>query len=329
MSEAYVDLSLIPKIKNLCVSAEKEMEDTITLLKKEMNAVSAGWKDQKAKEFEGIVNQCITSLKNPLNDLHRCDLYLQRIEKALKDYLAISLSGSQSPGQSQNSSSSEALGSNGGGGFFSGLFGGNIHAMLRGVKHNPIQAASSERSEQEIISDLGGGDKTSGSCSSLALAYAGNRAGYVVRDFRGGRSCQTFSRRSSIEQIANMDGVNATILRGTDDTLCVERFMTSMERGREYYLATGSHAAVVRMNENGNYQYLELQNGNPSENGWHPLTLTSMATRFRCIDNRTRESSNFLIELSSLQGNSEFLNLLGYINTAEGEQRRGTDGYER
>lgn len=92
MSEAYVDLSLIPKIKKLCVSAENEMRSTITLLNKVMNSISAGWKDQKAKEFEGIVNQCITSLKNPLNDLHRCDSYLQRLVQALKEYEDIKFS---------------------------------------------------------------------------------------------------------------------------------------------------------------------------------------------------------------------------------------------
>ncbi len=96
MSEAYVDLSLIPKIKNLCVSAEKEMEDTITLLKKEMNAISSGWKDQKAKEFENVVKQCISSLKHPLGELHRCDVYLQRLAKALEEYDNIRFSNEES-----------------------------------------------------------------------------------------------------------------------------------------------------------------------------------------------------------------------------------------
>lgn len=170
---------------------------------------------------------------------------------------------------------------------------------------------------------------TKGSCSSLALAYAGNRAGYVVYDFRDGQSRDVFSSRSSIEQIANLDGVNSITLRGTDDTMCVERLLTNMESGREYYLATGSHAAVVRLSREGGYQYLELQSGVPSDNGWQSLTLNSMYRRFRCRDDRETEWSNYLIDLDSLQSNSEFLNLLGYINTAETAQVRGVNGYER
>ena len=170
---------------------------------------------------------------------------------------------------------------------------------------------------------------TEGSCSSLAFAYAGNRAGYVVYDFRDGQSREVFSSRSSIEQIANLDGVNSLILRGTDDTACAEQLLSSMEPGRQYYMATGAHAAVVRLNSEGIYQYLELQSGTPSENGWHPLTLSTLIARFGCEDGQSREYANFLIDLESLQSNTEFLNLLGYINTDESAQMRGVSGYVR
>lgn len=170
---------------------------------------------------------------------------------------------------------------------------------------------------------------TEGSCSSLALAYAGNRAGYVVYDFRDGQSREVFSSRSSIEQIANLDGVNSVILRGTDDTICAEQLMSSMEPGREYYMATGAHAAVVRLSNEGIYQYLELQSGVPSENGWHPLTLSTLFSRFGCEDGQSREYANYLIELDSLQNSSEFLDLLGYINTDESAQMRGASGHVR
>ena len=170
---------------------------------------------------------------------------------------------------------------------------------------------------------------TEGSCSSLAFAYAGNRAGYVVYDFRDGQSREVFSSRSSIEQIANMSGVNSVILHGTDDTICAEQLMSGMEPGRQYYMATGAHAAVVRLNENGIYQYLELQSGVPNENGWHPLTQSSLYSRFGCEDGQSREYANYLIDLDSLQSNREFLDLLGYINTDESAQMRGASGYVR
>ncbi len=205
----------------------------------------------------------------------------------------------------------------------------NISRALEGVEHRQIRPASETRSEQQIISSISGGDMTEGSCSSLALAYAGNRAGYVVYDFRDGQSREFFSSRSSIEQIANMDGVNSIITRGTDDTICAEQLMSSMEPGKQYYMATGAHAAVVRLNNEGIYQYLELQSGTPSENGWHSLTLSALYSRFGCEDGQSREYANYLIDLDSLQSNTEFLDLLGYINTAESAQTKGASGYVR
>ena len=195
------------------------------------------------------------------------------------------------------------------------------------MEHRPIQPASTERSEQQIISSISGGDETEGSCSSLAFAYAGNKAGYEVYDFRGGQSCTTFSLNSTIENIANMDGVNSVILRGRDDTICAERLMSTMKSGKEYYMAVGSHAAIVRLNNNGHYEYLELQNPTSAYNGWHPLTLTSLHSRFHCRDGQSREYPNYLIDLESLQNNSSFLNLLGYINTGKYSQAKGVNGF--
>ena len=52
-----------------------------------------------------------------------------------------------------------------------------------------------------IIEKLGGGDKTNGSCASVAFAYVGNKNGLDVTDFRGGGSQMIFSRSGNIEQI--------------------------------------------------------------------------------------------------------------------------------
>lgn len=40
----------------------------------------------------------------------------------------------------------------------------------------------------KIIAKIGGADKTDGSCSSVAFAYCANKAGFDVKDFRGGMS---------------------------------------------------------------------------------------------------------------------------------------------
>ena len=195
------------------------------------------------------------------------------------------------------------------------------------VDYRPIQLAEQGRTEQDIINRLSGGDMTKGSCSSLALAYAGNKAGYDVLDFRDGDSRSFFSSRSSIQTVADMPGVNSTVLQGTNDVATANQLLSNIQDGKEYYLATGGHAAIVKRNGNG-YQYLELQH--PSNgNGWQNLSDNTLRQRFGCRDSRPYECSSYLMEVDSLANNSEFRNLLGYINTAESSQKKGVYGNVR
>ena len=292
-----------------------------------------GWKDKKYQELGVIVNECNRALTEVLKILSKGEKFVGSLAKSLQTYEDTTFDYSSNQRQTSNGSNetSRTLGSNGGHSFLSNIFNRSqdINEALKGVDYRPIQLASVARSEQQIISSISGGDMTEGSCSSLALAYAGNRAGYVVYDFRDGQSREVFSSRTNIEQIANLDGVNSVILHGTDDTICAEQLMLSMETGRQYYMATGAHAAVVRLNSEGTYQYLELQSGTPSENGWHTLTLRDLYSRFGCEDEQSREYANYLIDLDSLQNNPNFLQLLGYINTDESAQMRGASGYVR
>ena len=202
------------------------------------------------------------------------------------------------------------------------------NSLLRAnVEYRPIQLVSSNRTSQEIVSRLSGGDMTRGSCSSLALAYAGNVAGYDVLDYRDGYSRQFFSSRSSIQMIADMPGIQSNVLYGTNDFETANMLLVNMQSGKEYYLATGGHAAIVRRNGN-TYEYLELQH--PSNgNGWHTLNDNILRWRFGCNQSRTFMCSSFLIDVDSLTHSSEFLNILGFINTAESNQKKGVAGNVR
>ena len=195
------------------------------------------------------------------------------------------------------------------------------------VEYRPIQLAEQGRTEQDIINRLSGGDMTKGSCSSLALAYAGNKAGYDVLDFRDGDSRSFFSSRNSIQTVADMPGVNSTVLQGTNDIATANQLLSGIQAGKEYYLATGGHAAIVKRDGNG-YQYLELQH--PSNgNGWHNLNDYMLRQRFGCKDSRPYECSSYLMDVDSLANSSEFRNLLGYINTASSSQKKGVYGNVR
>lgn len=197
----------------------------------------------------------------------------------------------------------------------------------QGVSYRQIEPARLNRSSEEIVANLSGGDLTQGSCSSLALAYAGNRAGYNVLDFRDGESRLFFSARSSIRQIATLPGVRSAEASGRNDLETTHNLIDTIPSGKEFYLATGQHAAIVR-NNNGQMQYLELQH--PSNgNGWHDLDDYVLMNRFGASSNHTVPFSSHLIEVDSLANNQEFLNILGYINTAESEQRKGVSGNVR
>ncbi len=333
MGIVNVDVAELLRSHKNMQTALGSIETTKTTIAKKYQQLGSEWKDKKYKELGDVVQECTKALNEILKILSKGEKFIGSLAKSLQVYEDITFEYSSNQGQTASGlgESSRSVGSNGGRGLFINIFNRNqnVHEALKCVEYRPIEPAPSTRSEQQIISSISGGDTTEGSCSSLAFAYAGNRAGYVVYDFRDGQSREVFSSRTSIEQIANMDGVNSVILCGTDDTICAERLMSGMESGRQYYMATGAHAAVVRLNNEGVYQYLELQSGTPSENGWHPLTLNALYSRFGCEDGQSREYSNYLIELDSLQNNTEFLDLLGYINTDESAQMRGASGYVR
>ena len=195
------------------------------------------------------------------------------------------------------------------------------------VDYLSIELANKKRTSNEIIERLSGEDLTEGSCSSLAFAYVGNKAGYDVLDFRDGESRAFFSSRKSIRKIANLPNINSEIVCGKNDIQCVNKLFETMKAGKEYYLATGQHASIVRRN-NDSFEYLELQHPSTG-NGWHNLDDNILLSRFRCSKTHSLEFSNFLIDVESLSNNQEFLSILGYINTSKLSQKKGELGNVR
>jgi len=202
-----------------------------------------------------------------------------------------------------------------------------VHALEENkVVYNPIKIEYKKRTSPEIVNQLGGGDLTEGSCSSLAFAYAGNVAGYEVFDFRDGESREFFSQNDSILSIAKLPNVEAKIIYGSNDFKCTNELLKEMEAEKEYFLATGLHASIVRKSNN-TFEYLELQSA--TNNGWHILNNDILRDRFGCYENNSDEYPNFLIDVTSLGKSNEFLNILGYINTSKSAQVKGETGYVR
>ena len=199
------------------------------------------------------------------------------------------------------------------------------------VEHRAVQALPKQLTSDEIIERLAGGDMTQGSCSSLAFAYIGNKNGLDVLDFRDGGSRRVFSMNKNIMKMLELPGVEGSITKVKKEVQGTIDVLKNLELNKEYYLATGKHAAIVRKLDTG-YQYLELQS--KYQNGWMPFErYGSMATtlnkRFGCRKTVDKsfgyvwERTVILMDVDSFKDNEEFEQLLGYINTAVGKQRKG------
>lgn len=202
------------------------------------------------------------------------------------------------------------------------------------VEHRAVQALPKQLTSDEIIERLAGGDMTQGSCSSLAFAYIGNKNGLDVLDFRDGGSCRVFSMNKNIMKMLELPGVEGSITKVKKEVQGTIDVLKNLELNKEYYLATGKHAAIVRKLDTG-YQYLELQS--KYQNGWMPFErYGSMAAtlnkRFGCRKTVDKsfgyvwERTVILMDVDSFKDNEEFEQLLGYINTAVDKQRKGALG---
>lgn len=202
------------------------------------------------------------------------------------------------------------------------------------VEHRAVQALPKQLTSDKIIERLAGGDMTQGSCSSLAFAYIGNKNGLDVLDFRDGGSRRVFSMNKNIMKMLELPGVEGSITKVKKEVQGTIDVLKNLELNKEYYLATGKHAAIVRKLDTG-YQYLELQS--KYQNGWMPFErYGSMAAtlnkRFGCRKTVDKsfgyvwERTVILMDVDSFKDNEEFEQLLGYINTAVDKQRKGALG---
>ena len=200
------------------------------------------------------------------------------------------------------------------------------------VEYREVQKLKEKLSSAEIIKKIAGGDMTKGSCSSLALAYIGNRNGLDVVDFRGGESQYIFSLY--YKKILELPGVEGSITMVKQQISGTIGVLDNLILNKEYYIATGKHAAIVRRLESG-LEYLELQS--KKQNGWMPFDkygsiAATLNKRFGCrktVDKafgRIFEKPVVVMDVESFSGNKEFEQLLGYINTALDSQMKGALG---
>lgn len=211
----------------------------------------------------------------------------------------------------------------------------NYNRLLAGlngfdVEYNPVANHASKLTESEIISALAGGDMTKGSCASVGLAYIGQKLGWNVLDFRDGESRRMFAGSSFLKTLSEMNGMKAFTAQGASSMTVANRLLKMVEPGKEYYLAVGRHAAIVRKNDAGALQYLELQSKNRS--GWTDFDGNpryTLKTRFGCTQTSGNAADyDFMLDIteSDFTSSDDFRSLLGFLNTEENAQRKGIHG---
>ena len=198
----------------------------------------------------------------------------------------------------------------------------------KGVTYREVSKHSKALTADKIISELAGGDLTQGSCASVGLAYCGQKCGLNVLDFRDGDSRNFFSTRGNLKELSKMQGLKTYYKTARSSVTAGNQLLKQTEVGKEYYLVSGRHAAIVRRTDDGKLQYLELQSAYRS--GWTDFdgnpryTLKQRFGETKAFGSLDDES--FMIEVDSFKDCKDFQELLGYINTADDKQRKGSYG---
>lgn len=200
------------------------------------------------------------------------------------------------------------------------------------IQRVPVATYATQPTETEIIDKIAGADKTKGSCSSCALAYAANKNGLDVTDFRGGMSQNAFSAMNNIKTLLDLDGVEGKLVKGGNDFTNAHELLKEVQEGKEYYFTAGKHAAIVRKTETG-IEYLEMQSG-WRKNTWYELNDFELKNRFGCKKSHTTygmkyETSEVIFDIATTKGNKDFEELMQFINTDAGRQMKGIGGGEK
>lgn len=205
------------------------------------------------------------------------------------------------------------------------------NCKTQGIDYRDVVMHKEKLSADDVIKRISGGDTTVGSCSSMAFTFAANMGGMDVLDYRGGKSCDFFSRASNICSIA--EKVGGVVNKNYNDFTNAKQLLATTSTNKYYYFTCGKHAAIVRKTEKG-YEYLELQNASAERNGWHELTTERLKNRFGAQKSHTMFGSKYetkecIIDIDLLIKDAGFRKMMGYINTASGDQKKGSQGGEK
>ena len=85
-SSVSVDAMAVQSGIACCKMAMHELQDASNELKKGYRQVSGGWNDKRFVEFSGIIEECCSSLEEPLEQLNGCIESLEEILDIVNSY---------------------------------------------------------------------------------------------------------------------------------------------------------------------------------------------------------------------------------------------------
>ena len=114
------------------------------------------------------------------------------------------------------------------------------------VDYKPVEKLKTPLSENAIINEIGGRDKTKGSCFSLCLAYTAQKGGYDVVDFRGGNSANAFCKGHLIDEFCK-DGILKSTHAKNEYSVAASylKYIMKQPSGKEFIFSIGAHAAIL------------------------------------------------------------------------------------
>lgn len=308
------------------LEAFKTAKAEIDVLVKAISKLALQVRQEKTAKHVDMFNNAVDSLKKVIADVDSAKEEFEDAKNAaetiLKSYAKLKDEGKELPKEKTQSNELQAI--------------VNELDVFEHIDSNTPVKYHKQPAKEQIIETIAGGDKTHGSCMSLSFAYMGNLKGYKVRDFRGGKSQDYFSKNYNIGSVLQLAGIKIKNSPKNETDLAYELLETA-EAGKEYCLIVGKHASMVRKveeeNENGeassHFEYLELQSR--SKCGWKTMGDTEEKVKNKIswrFDARRfgSHSGAYFFDAADLTQCEEFDTILGYINTPRNKQHKGATG---
>lgn len=201
--------------------------------------------------------------------------------------------------------------------------------IARSIKNNnlekvPYRNLLFKRTEEKIIKSVSGFDLTEGSCVSASLCYIGQKCGYNVLDFRGGKSRDWFADLDNIKKLAKMDNIRSEVVKSKNSLQAGIEALNNIKNSedmKEFIMVVGEHAAIVKNLGGGKLNYLELQS--EYSNGWVDFSKERfiLRDRFNC-SNVNSYNDAYLFDVESFSGSSDFAEVIKYANTKKSKQMK-------